>query len=620
MSGQAVSLEREWAQVRADLATARLDLPQIYSAGQRLNELASAALDGDAPNLTVRRVAIVGSLTSDFLAKAISCAAAQEGELGFIYQAPFGAYRQDILDPCSGLHRFRPEVIVVAPDWRTEVEEFQIGAPVESVDKTIAEKVDGFRRLWDAISSNSQVRIIQHTLAPPTWHLRGTAERLWRGSYENQVIALNNGMFEAGRGRVTWVEIDRLAARVGLENWSDEGAYFSSKLPFRLKYLADYVLAFRAAWRGASARAKKVLVLDLDNTLWGGVIGDAGVEGIVLGPGSPTGEAFQNWGLYVRRLRARGVILAVCSKNNPEVAATAFDHAHFVLERDDFAAFECSWGDKASGLKRIAEQIGVGIDSLVFADDNPAECEQVRTALPEVGVVHLGADPTRFIALLDRGQWFDHSQYTPEDLARGSAYVARAMAKREEAVSGDFSTFLAGLQMVGSVGEADSADLARLAQLELKTNQFNLTTRRYAEADIAGFIERSDVAILSVRLADKFGDHGLVSSLIAIANEDTLRIDSWLMSCRVFSRTLEQFTMHYLTEVARRRGSRRIVGEYLPTTKNSVVSDLYDRLGFAPQGDGANLWVLELGEERTLPAMPTWIVSDVKEGERDAAE
>jgi FkbH-like protein len=443
---------------------------------------------------------------------------------------------------------------------------------------------------------------------------------MWRGSYEGQVAALGAGLFEAGRGRVTWVELDRVAARVGLDSWFDEGGYYSARLPFRLKHLPDYMHAFRAAWRSANARVKKVLVLDLDNTLWGGVIGDAGVDGIVIGPGSATGEAFQNWGLYLKRLRARGVTLAVCSRNDPELAAAAFDHAGMVLKRTDFAAFDCSWGDKAAGLKRIAGQVGVGVDSLVFADDNPAECEQVRGALPDVGVVHLGADPARFIALLDRGQWFDLSQYTAEDMSRSSAYAARASAKAEAEAASDISTFLGGLRMVGKIATAGRAELGRLAQLEQKTNQFNLTTRRYTEADLTVFIDRPDAVVLALWLADKFGDHGLVSSLIGMIEGDALRIDSWLMSCRVFSRTAEQFAMRRLIEAARTRGASRVVGEYIPTKKNAVVSDLFERLGFARVDGREGLWTLDIRQAAGPAATETWIADHDDDSERAAAE
>jgi FkbH-like protein len=350
---------------------------------------------------------------------------------------------------------------------------------------------------------------------------------------------------------------------------------------------------FRAAWRSANARAKKVLVLDLDNTLWGGVIGDDGVDGIKLGSASPAGEAFEDWQRYVKALGERGVILAVCSKNDPAIAETAFTHPNSALQRSDFAAFECSWNDKAGGLRRIAKDLNVGLDSFVFCDDNPAECDLVRQELPEVAVVFLGADPAAFIDLFDAGHWFDMEAYTQEDLGRATAYTARAAALAEQAEVTDIGGYLTGLGMKARLSRPEEADIARVAQLELKTNQFNVTTRRYSEAQLRGFMARNDAVVLSFKLADKFGDHGLTSTLVAFHEDDTMRIDSWLMSCRVFSRSAEQYMLRGLIEIAEGLGAKRLVGEYLPTPKNVVVADLYPRLGFIPS-EGA-FFTRELG-------------------------
>ena len=595
------------SEIRRELLSSTLDLPLIYRLGKRLNALAHSITDRAPANVRVHRIAIVSSLTSDFLAGAICCAVAQEGDIALIYQAPFGTYQQEILDHTSQLRKFRPDVVAVVPDWRTEVEQFELGTLAEAVRETCSAKVRQFELLWQTVSSDIGARVIQHTLVPPNWELCGSAERLWPGSFENQVTTLNRDLFEAGRGRVTWLSLDHLAARVGLDNWFDEGAYFKAKLPFRLTHLVDYVTAFRAAWRSVNGRSKKVLILDLDNTLWGGVIGDVGVEGIVLGPGSATGEAFLRWGQYLKLLHARGVILAVCSKNDPKIAATAFCHQYIPLRKTDFAAFECSWGDKASGIARIAQTIGVALDSLVLADDNPAECEQVRLSLPSVEVVPLGAEPSRFITLIERWNWFDAAQYTNEDLTRGAAYTARASAKEIENSSADISVFLTNLRMTGTIWSAGTNDLARLAQLEQKTNQFNLTTRRYAQDQLAKFGDRRDSFVLCFRLADKFGDHGLVSSLVAVLEGDTLRIDSWLMSCRIFSRTAEAFIMRNLVERAKALGARRVLGEYLPTERNTVVADLYRRLGFERYDELGAFWVLNIETESCMLPLKTWI-------------
>jgi len=329
--------------------------------------------------------------------------------------------------------------------------------------------------------------------------------------------------------------------------------------------LPDYVARFRAALRQATGRGKKVLVLDLDNSLWGGVIGDDGVDGLALGPGSPRGEAFEAFQAYAKALAARGVILAVCSKNDRAIAETGFSHAASRLALADFAAFECGWTDKVFGLRRIAQTLNLGLDAMVFADDNPAECALVRAELPEVAVVELGADPAEFVARLEEGYWFAAQGFSAEDFTRNQAYQARAQAAqaREEAV--DLDGFLRGLDMQGRVFRADAAAIPRIAQLEGKTNQFNLTARRYDEAAIAAFAAR----------------------------EDALVIDSWLMSCRVFSRTLEHFMLRALCREAQLRGLTWLRGEYIPTPKNAVVADLFPRLGFTLAADG-RFWACDV--------------------------
>jgi FkbH-like protein len=592
MAADGAALATTLADIRRRLAEGGLDHAEIARLGQRI--LAAAAKpDAAAAGFPLQRVAIVGSSTTDFLARAIACALLVEGHCPVVYQAPFGAYVQEILDPGSGLYRFRPDLVVLAVDARAVIEPLPLHMNQDEMRRALGEKVALFRQLWGLLRERLEPRIIQHLLVPPEASYRGLAERLAPAAPANQVRLLNELLVEGGGGAIQWLEFDRLAAEIGVRQWAGERFFHTAKLTFDPRFLPDYLAFFRGAWRSAFARGKKLLVLDLDNTLWGGVIGDDGVGGILLGPGSAAGEAFHQWGSYLKALRARGVVLAVCSKNDPEIAVAAFEHSHAVLKREDFAAFDCSWENKATALQRIAKSLNLGLDSVVFADDNPAECALVAAELPDVAVVPLGTDPTTFIERLERGHWFNLQRYTGEDLGRAEAYIARAAAEAEALRAPDMASYLGGLDMVGRLWRAGSADLDRLAQLEQKTNQFNLTTRRYPAATLRALMERSDAILLAFKLSDRFGDHGLVSSLIAIAEGDSLRIDSWLMSCRVFSRTSEPLIIRRLAALARERGLLRLTGEYIPTAKNGVVADLYARLGFSPTSDGLH-WQAEL--------------------------
>ena len=568
------------ADLRRQLAETPPSLAAIFQWGERLLAAPREAVPGGAGAVPSQRIAVIGAATVDYLSRAIACAVAQEGVFPVVHQAPFGAYVQEALNPASGLHGFEPALVVVAPEARDLVATLPADASAQAVAAVIDANVALFTGMWDALAERG-CRIVQHLLVPPSELGRGVAERLSPASRVSQVRALNEKLLRAGEGRVHWVDLERLSSEVGTRSWSDNRYWYSARLGFNQKWLPDYLPAFRGAWRAAFGRAKKALVLDLDNTLWGGVIGDDGVEGLQLGAGSPEGEAFTDWQAYVQSLGARGVVLAVCSKNTAEIAESGFTHAGAVLSRSDFAAFECSWSDKVGGLRRVAAALNLGLDSMVFADDNPAECALVRGELPEVAVVELGTDPAGFAGRLDRGHWFDVARFTAEDFARTGAYAARAQAFAEQHGATDLAGYLAGLGMTGRLYRPGDADIPRVAQLEQKTNQFNVTTRRYPEDAIRAFLARPDAVVLAFRLADKFGDHGLTSTVIAVQEGDALRIDSWLMSCRVFSRTAEEFILRGLMAVARDRGATRLIGEYAPTAKNGVVADLYPRLGFA---------------------------------------
>ena len=570
----------------ADLGQRLTALPTIVQLGTRLIS------EAPPPSTPTQRIAVAGTVTIDYLPRAVACGVASEGVFPITYQAPFGSLVQEILNPASALHAFAPELIVLAPTWRDLIAALPIGASAAEVDAALEPTVALYKKLWTTLAGGN-VRIIQHTLVPPANRYRGPAERLAPAAPAAQVRRLNDALLEAGRGLVHFVDLEQIATDIGFRRWSASRFHYSAKLDFDPRWLPEYLAPFRGAWRAANARAKKVLALDLDNTLWGGVIGDDGVEGIALGPASAAGEAFEDWQRYIKGLAERGVVLGVCSKNAPEIAASGFEHGNSVLKREDFAAFECSWADKAGGLRRMAAALNLGLDSFVFADDNPAECALVREALPEVAVVELGSDPAQFVELFDAGCWFDLPSYTVEDLGRAAAYGARAAALAEAEGATDIGAYLAGLGMKGRLYRPEEADIARVAQLEQKTNQFNVTTRRYSEAAIRGFMERNDAIVLAFRLADRFGDHGLVSTLIAFREDDAVRIDSWLMSCRVFSRTAEEYMLLGLIEQARGMGASRLIGEYVATAKNDVVAEVYPKLGFAAVGAG--VFARELG-------------------------
>ncbi|MFH0908125.1 MAG: HAD-IIIC family phosphatase [bacterium] len=570
--------------------------PFEYEAAGRLIALCPVA--GQPTGVPRLAVALLGSYTTEPLANAIRCAAALEGCWADVYEAPFQAFRQEILDPSSGLYRAPRDVVLLA----VRAEDLQPfpaeDASIARVEELLERRVGEFASLWGVLGERIRCPVLQHAVEPLGRQFIGPAEACWIASPDAFISRFNTRCREVAPRFLYWLDTAALAMNVGLEHWFDPRLYYHGKYGFNPGHLGRYVRLVHGLLCAIQGRSKKCLVTDLDDTLWGGVVGDDGVDGLQLGRGSEVGEAHLEFCLYLRQLARRGVILAVCSKNDPALARDVFtSHPGMPLKLDDFAAFHCSWGDKVTELRALARELNISTDHMVFVDDNPAECELVRQQLPGTGVIQLDGDPSSFVARVDRGHWFDAVRISEEDRKRADSYRARRQAEEVRSQATDLPIYLRSLAMVARCVPASEADLPRLAQMEAKTNQFNLTTRRYDEAAIRSLLLRDDTTVLACRLSDRFADHGMVASMILVREADAFRIDSWLMSCRVFSRTLEHYMMSKAIEIARDTGVRCIVGEYVPTEKNSVVQSLFPSLGFTrdPDGEERATWSRELG-------------------------
>ena len=403
-------------------------LADIAAQGAKLLAAGRELKDGTSE---ATRIFVVGTMTTEFIARALAIACAQENVFPIIEQAPYGTFHQQIFDLQSSLYRFNPQIVVLVLGWRDCVTDISLNADSESAQTAISERVNEFERLWQTVQSRTGARIIQHLVAPPPWRLTGVGERSLPGSPVQQIAAFNQEICKRGSGRVLFLDVARLSQERGALAMLAPRGWYATKVPFETSFLPAYVPALRGVLRNAISRAKKALILDLDNTLWGGVIGDDGVGGLKLGAGDAVGEAYAEFQSYIAQLSARGVIIAACSKNSPEIAETGFTHPASVLQRKDFAAFECSWKDKVGGLRRIAATLNIGLDSMVFADDNPAECDLVRKELPEVVAVNLGDEPSDFIRRIEEGYWFEYQNLTADDLRRANAYQARAVMASE---------------------------------------------------------------------------------------------------------------------------------------------------------------------------------------------
>jgi FkbH-like protein len=454
------------------------------------------------------------------------------------------------------------------------------GDPIDAVRDRVAEAVDARAGLWRILAQRAKCIVLQNNADIPAYdefgNLAGAAPWGRRNAFRLYNVELSN---RAGSG-VVIVDFDHLSSLFGKGAWVDSRHWFLAKTGFNLDacgLVAGHVARLIA---GAKGLAKKCLVLDLDNTLWGGVIGDDGLDGIKLGAG-PEGEAFVAFQTFARALNARGIVLAVSSKNDPKNAEEVFEkHPDMRLKLSDIAVFRANWNNKVDNIKEIARVLGLGLDSFVFVDDNPAERAIVRQMLPMVEVPELAEDPADYVASLAGLSLFEATAYSEDDGERARFY--RENAKREEfsQTASDLTEYLASLGMRANVGTVDAFSLPRIAQLINKSNQFHLTGTRYSEAEIAALSNDPAYDVLWFRLADRFGDNGLISAVILHRIENELRVDTWVMSCRVLGRSMEEFIGNEILAAARARQCATVVGTYRPSTKNQLVAGLYRKLGF----------------------------------------
>lgn len=548
------------------------------------------------------KLAVLSSATIDHLLPPIRVAGLRRGLRISTYGGGFGLYRQELLDPNSALRRFEPNAILLS----LAADDFIRGAPLASnkseAEALIAAAIADIRALWREAKSRFNALVLQQSFLDRAPTLFGGLDALAPGAPARLTARLNAALADAAyEDGVLWLDAARASAREGLDHWHEPARWLQGKFeisPPAAGLYGDLVARLLGAARGKS---RKCLVLDLDNTLWGGVIGDDGVEGIVLGQGSGLGEAHLALQVYAKALKERGIILAVCSKNELAIAESAFrDHPEMALKLEDFAVFAANWTNKADNLQAIAAKLNIGIDSLVFVDDNPVEREQVRLALPLVAVPEMPADPAHYASTLAEAGYFEAIAFTEDDRERAEQYAANMQRQALLENAGDMSAFLKQLDMKVVAGKARPVDLARVTQLINKTNQFNTTTLRRTEDEIRAFAADPNSLVLQFRLIDRMGDNGIVSVMVAqpaAGEPGVLDLANWVMSCRVFARQLEDEALNILVDAARALGAGAIRADFAPTAKNAVIANLFEQLGFSRDeaaAPGAERWRLDL--------------------------
>jgi len=553
------------------------------------------------------RLAILGGYSLYPLHELIELLCEAEGILLELWLGDYDNYIAEIMDEGGELYAFAPQVVLLLPAERRCTYTGQLTDSREAQQAGAKAVVDSLLELVRKVHEKSRAEVITANFMLPARHDLGAFRSRTLGSdwtfrkWVNLELGLNAPPF------LHVCDLEFLANRLGGVAARDERSWFESKQPCSPALMVEF--AREAAHLIASLKRapKKVLVLDLDNTLWGGVVADDGLEGIELGDTSPRGEAFKAFQKYIVSLKQRGVLLAVCSKNDLAKAAEPFEkHPEMMLRMEDFVSFKANWEPKPDNLRQMAAELNLGLDSFAFVDDNPAEIEIVRQFAPAVAVILLGPDPSAYVAQLQDSRWFEPKSITAEDAERTSQYRSEVQRKELQASITDMDAYLESLAMEAVISEFMPVDVPRLSQLINKSNQFNLTTRRRSEADVLAVMNDPDYIGFSMRLKDRFGDHGLISLVIGEKTGDTMKIDTWLMSCRVLKRQVEEEVLNELARLARNRNCTRLEGIYLPTAKNEMVRDFYGRMGFTLTAESETKREFELRLESFQPA-PTRI-------------
>lgn len=545
---------------------------------------------GDIPSEF--RMVLMGDCATQHIAQAVSGYAYEEGIGLELLDTDYNQILAQTFDPESELYRYHADAVLIVMCTEKLYEEY-CETPADLRSKFAERKYEDICGIWRRIlsytdqSTGKGMKILQFNYAEADDRCFGNYGNHVESSFLYQIRQLNLLLMQgAQKEDIYIVDISYVQNLYGRKLFHDEKLYYIAKMPFSTDVLPAIAREVICVVRALMARFKKCVILDLDQTLWGGVIGDDGLEGIEIGE-LGTGHAFKEFQCWLKELTKRGIILAVCSKNDEDKAKEPFlKHPEMVLRLEDIAVFVANWEDKANNIKKIIDTLNLGMDSFVFIDDNPFERNLVRSMLPVIAVPELPEDPAEYLSYLKELNLFETTSYSAADLDRTRQYreeAGRAELKQQFA---DYDEYLENLSMEAEAKHFDPFHIPRIAQLSQRSNQFNLRTVRYTEDDVKRLAGDKQYITLYFTLKDRFGDHGLISVVVMKRENDSFFIENWLMSCRVLKRTMEAFIVNTMLEEAGKAGAARVIGEYIRTPKNGMVEHLYEEMGFEPLGEG----------------------------------
>ena len=549
------------------------------------------------------RIAVLGGSTTNELVDLWEIGLLSSGFRPTFYQGEYGRYYVEAVHDPQALIDFRPDLVYL----HTSCQNVQAFAPLQCTAEELQSYVDAevgiYQQIWEALGTNVGCQIIQNNFELPPFATLGNMDAVAHGGHSNFVMRLNLAFASAAMAnrKLLIQDVHSLSARVGLQRWFDWERWFSYKILNTAEASLTMARSLTSMVKALYGRSRKVLVLDLDNTLWGGVIGDDGVDKIQIGRETPIAEAYTAFQEYCLSLRNRGVLLAVCSKNNEEIAKQGFGHPDSVLKLEHISCFKANWDPKHKNIALIAQELNLGAESFVFVDDNPAERALVEGQIDGIAVPNVGNDVSAYAEIIEAGRYFEQISFSKEDLHRAALYQENNQRACFESKFADYGEYLDSLNMTAEIDRFKALYIHRITQLTNKTNQFNLTTRRYCLTEMEALLNDPDAVGIYGRLTDRFGDNGLVSVVLGHRDGKVLDIDLWLMSCRVLKRDMEVAMLDTLVEYTAKIGVETLRGLYLPTRKNALVAEHYSKLGFTTDfeaEDGSKIYSLNISDYR----------------------
>lgn len=554
------------------------------------------------------KIAILSSFTVKGLEEILSVKCFQENIGAEIYTAPYNQFTQEIIDPKSKLYEFNPNLIILIIDPISILGSYLLNPYLYKINKRkkfVNEKLNEIKNLLIRLKDHSKAKIIIHNFDIPHYSPLGILENKQQFGFQDSVRYLNDQLREMSVSdpNLFVFDYDAFCSRIGTWHTLDYKMYYLADMRLPVHYLAELCDDYLGYIKPLVSIVKKCIVLDLDNTLWGGILGEVGIAGIKLGP-TPDGRSYWEFQKYLLSFHQRGIILAINSRNNlDEVLKVLRSHPYMVLKEEHFSAIEANWQNKVTNMKSIAKQLNIGLDSLVFLDDDPYNIDLICKNLSAVTAVRLPEDKSLYLYTLMNLNCFNSLQITDEDKNRGKMYRREKKRQELEKSVSSIEEFVESLQVTIEIEQPNEFNIPRIAQLSQKTNQFNMTTRRYLEDDILRFRSSDKYLILSAKVTDKFGDYGLTGAMIVQKHDLEWIIDTFLLSCRVLGRKVEESILSYLIAEAKKFKVQKLVGHFIKTEKNAPAENFYrnNNFKFVSKTEDVEIWEFDCTLEYAFP-------------------